>query len=155
MKGNSAESTAAMNKAGLGFWLGELSDRWTARSHSTSADTTTLSLVSAHDTTLIPILIALGVMESGEWPDYASSIIFELYSRGVDGKQGLDSQVRVIYNDEVITHKIPGAGGSEYVPVRKLQELIDSFRPRDLERDCMTSQEKGRGAASEGGKDTF
>ena len=63
--------------------------------------------------------------------------------------------MRVIYNDEVITHKIPGAGGSEYVPVRKLQELIDTFRPRDLAEVCMTSQEKGRGAANEGGKDTF
>ena len=137
--------------------VGELSDRWTARSHSTAAVATTLSLVSAHDTTLIPILIALGVFESGVWPDYASSIIFELYARGEDGRSGLDGQVRVLYNDQVITDKIPGCEGEgEFVPVRKLQELIETFRPRDLERDCMTSKQREEGRKEEGGgKDTF
>lgn len=39
------------------------------------------TMYSAHDTTLLPLLVALG-MYDGRWPPFASYIAFELYQVG-------------------------------------------------------------------------
>ena len=66
-----------------------------------------LSVYSGHDTSLLPVLNALGV-DDGSWPKFASNLIFELYrgdsldrTRG-DGDATASSSefyVRVTYND--------------------------------------------------------
>ena len=56
-----------------------------------------LNLYSGHDTTLLPLLSALGI-DISNWPPYASNIIFELYRKNVSGKS--EYFVKVLYNGE-------------------------------------------------------
>ena len=76
-----------------------------------------LSVFSGHDTVIAPVLAALGLYE-GElcvWPPYASRIVFELWqkkgrSKDLDGAgSGSDHSlsVRVIFNGQDLTHRIP------------------------------------------------
>lgn len=52
-------------------------------------------LYSGHDTTLIPLLLALNVKFS-EWPSYASNIIIEFYRKNISDKD--QYFVKVLYN---------------------------------------------------------
>jgi hypothetical protein len=61
-------------KVGIGFLLQDIYNLFTA-----PAPRPKFSLISGHDTTLFPILTALGVFD-GLWPHYAGRIVFELYS---------------------------------------------------------------------------
>ncbi|GAB5363121.1 hypothetical protein AAMO2058_000856200 [Amorphochlora amoebiformis] len=58
-------------------------------------DCNKMSLYSGHDSTLVPLLAALGVYE-GQWPPYASYIVIELAESTKTG----DHWVRVQYNNE-------------------------------------------------------
>ena len=42
------------------------------------ADLGSRKLYSAHDTTLMPLLLAMGAFD-GEWPPFAADVAFELY----------------------------------------------------------------------------
>jgi hypothetical protein len=80
----------------------------------------TLRLVSGHDTTLVPLLSALGAYD-GRWPPYSSFVSFELWDLG-DGntppsppspegrEEGLDGgsnlAVRVVFNGAPV--RLPG-----------------------------------------------
>ncbi|CEM39194.1 unnamed protein product [Vitrella brassicaformis CCMP3155] len=63
-----------------------------------------IALWSGHDTTLMPVLAAMGAWD-GKWPSYASIIILELYTVGADSRE---AYFRLIYNGEVITSMIKG-----------------------------------------------
>lgn len=71
-----------------------------------------LCLFSAHDTTLLPMLVAMGVFDN-KWPPYAAAIAFELYeeeNEGIGAKRGKgDMFVRVSYNNKPLS--IPGCEG--------------------------------------------
>lgn len=69
-------------------------------------------LLSGHDTTIIPLLAALGIWNVKDWPAYASMMILEVHEL-VDGKT--DRSVyptkfafRLLYNGQVWTDKIEG-----------------------------------------------
>ena len=57
-----------------------------------------LYLRSAHDTTLLPLLISLGHFD-GTWPRYCADLAVELWE-GVEAP-GEDLVVRVVYNGEL------------------------------------------------------
>jgi hypothetical protein len=64
--------------------------------------TTKMSIFSGHDTTIMPVLQALGAWD-GQWAAYASRIAIELWqSNGADKSLS----VRVYYNNELV--KLPG-----------------------------------------------
>jgi hypothetical protein len=65
-------SPAPAAKLGIGFLLRDIYDLFTVTQPK-------FSLISGHDTTIFPILAALGVFD-GLWPPYAARIVFELYS---------------------------------------------------------------------------
>lgn len=97
MKGGSWLHDLEASRVGLGRWLGELSDNLAdkaTKAKATKAEGLTVDLISAHDTTVMPILISLGIFDDPHWPNYASSISFELWTKG-NGRF-----VRVLYNDE-------------------------------------------------------
>ena len=80
-----------------------------------------LSVFSGHDTVIAPVLAALGLYEDElcVWPPYASRIVFELWQKkgrskdlegpgaGSGSDPSLSLSVRVIFNGQDLTHRIP------------------------------------------------
>eukprot|EP00622_Pseudochattonella_farcimen_P005193 FR740753.1.p1 GENE.FR740753.1~~FR740753.1.p1 ORF type:complete len:168 (+),score=23.55 FR740753.1:63-506(+) len=147
-----------MARCGLGTWLGELSERWTQKAGTTASGSATFSLIAAHDTTLIPVLQNLGCHDSGKWPDYASSVTFELYVSPPtysSGEQPAEPVVRVLFNEEPYTARIPGCEGEEYCALSKIQSLIACMVPEDKERECMTLAGQVNAETKVKGSDSF
>jgi len=79
--------------------VGQLRNRWEGRTGLAA------SFRFAHDTTVYPLLAALGVGDH-EWPSYAARIVLELWSlRAGEGREGSGALplVRVLYQGEDIT----------------------------------------------------
>ena len=62
-----------------------------------------LAVYSGHDITLTPLAAVLGI-NMGEWPPYASRIVFELYSKAVSS--GRRHFIRILYNGKDVTSKV-------------------------------------------------
>ncbi|KAJ1627890.1 histidine phosphatase superfamily [Pavlovales sp. CCMP2436] len=98
----------------MGIFMGQVLDQMEACAAGESAGR--LQLFSAHDTTVLPLLMILGVFEppNQHWPDFASSLAFELHDCSPAGAkadgQGRSEQFGIIvrYNLEDITARIPG-----------------------------------------------
>lgn len=80
-----------------------------------------LALLSGHDTTIIPMLAALGVFD-GRWPEYAAYIELLLLQ---DRDCGALS-VRVAYKGRVV----------KQLPLREFIRTMRPLVPRDYEREC-------------------
>ncbi|XP_035029825.2 lysophosphatidic acid phosphatase type 6 [Hippoglossus stenolepis] len=78
-----------------------------------------LFLYSAHDTTLIPCLMALGVFDM-KWPPYAADITLELHQH----RQTNEAFVKVSYIDQDLL--IPGCSGV-YCPLQEFKEALSAF----------------------------
>ena len=101
-----------------------------------------LRLYSAHDTSLMPLLAALGRLEPGAWPPYTSFLVFELAR--APPEEGGGHFVRALYNGEVVEH-LPGAaagGGSAaepgggWVPLADFLRALEPLLPRDFSAAC-------------------
>lgn len=73
---------------------------------------TRLALFSGHDDTIAPLLASLGAWEDTDWPPYASMMNIEIHEM-IDGQSdrsvyGSRFAFRLIYDGEVITHKLHG-----------------------------------------------
>ncbi|XP_065649266.1 lysophosphatidic acid phosphatase type 6-like isoform X1 [Hydra vulgaris] len=93
-----------------------------------SNKTEKMYLYSAHDTTIIALLMVLDLWEE-KWPAFSSSIIFELYTNQVGNKF-----VRVLYNGTAMSLKIDGH--TEYYPLNKFLTLLENFRVEDWRKEC-------------------
>lgn len=92
--------TAQLNaQAGIGFLLEEMVARMD--SAITSNVTDTLTLWSGHDTSVIPMLNALGLWR-GAWAPYAAQLVFEIWE---DANGAF--YIRIIYNGEVLSGDFP------------------------------------------------
>jgi len=102
-----------------------------------------LYLVSAHDTTVLPLLIALEVFD-GNWPKYCADLAFELWEdHSYSGNQEADRfQLRVLYNgDEVVR-----------MPLAEFEAKYRNKVPRDWAATCrLRPNEKAALDASGGG----
>ncbi|XP_060909445.1 lysophosphatidic acid phosphatase type 6 [Labrus mixtus] len=78
-----------------------------------------LFLYSAHDTTLIPCLMALGVFDM-QWPPYAADITLELYQH----RQTSQAFVKVSYTGKDLL--IPGCSGL-YCPLEEFKQVLSSY----------------------------
>ena len=63
-----------------------------------------LGIYGAHDSTLVPLLVALGGFDY-KWPPFLADVTFELYSNE-EAKHSKDYFVKVLYNQKPL--KIPG-----------------------------------------------
>jgi hypothetical protein len=107
---------AEVHRHSLGVVMAELLAQMGARARGESAHC--LRLYSAHDTTVLPLLMILGVFEPPRrrWPDFASSLALELYDLRPAEAAGARTEarvgVRVVYNsggrDEDLTARVPG-----------------------------------------------
>ncbi|XP_019750991.1 lysophosphatidic acid phosphatase type 6 [Hippocampus comes] len=78
-----------------------------------------LFLYSAHDTTLIPCLMALGIFDM-KWPPYASDITLELHEH----KRTKEPFVKVSYMGQ--DQLIPGCSGL-YCPLQEFQNVLSAY----------------------------
>eukprot|EP00298_Acanthocystis_sp_HF-20_P001423 c11838_g1_i1.p1 GENE.c11838_g1_i1~~c11838_g1_i1.p1 ORF type:complete len:429 (-),score=129.85 c11838_g1_i1:19-1278(-) len=75
-----------------------------------------LTLLSGHDTSIMPLMCSLGYYEH-VWPDFCSNVAFEVYLKN-DHRY-----VRVVRNGQWI----PISGCSEYCPMNKFLDHFSSF----------------------------
>ncbi|XP_028249460.1 lysophosphatidic acid phosphatase type 6 [Parambassis ranga] len=78
-----------------------------------------LFLYSAHDTTLIPCLMALGIFDM-QWPPYAADITLELHQN----KQTNEAFVKVSYIGQ--DQHIPGCSGV-YCPLQEFKQVLSAY----------------------------
>lgn len=83
-----------------------------------------LFLYSAHDTTLIPCLMALGIFDM-RWPPYAADLTLELHQH----RQTKESFVKVSYLGQ--DQLLPGCSGI-YCPLQEFKQMLSSY--------CLTSE---------------
>ncbi|XP_057707799.1 lysophosphatidic acid phosphatase type 6 [Corythoichthys intestinalis] len=86
---------------------------------SSSEPNRKLFLYSAHDTTLIPCLMALGIFDM-KWPPYAADITLELHQH----RRTKEPFVKVSYMGK--DQRIPGCSGL-YCPLREFQEALSAY----------------------------
>ena len=88
-----------------------------------------MQLFSGHDTTLMPILVALGY-DLKDWPPFMSNLIFELY-----WSESLQKHfVRIMYNKEVL--RLKGDNGEGFIELPKLFSLLQPFMSVDYNSRC-------------------
>lgn len=77
-----------------------------------------LFLYSAHDTTLIPCLMAMGIFDL-RWPPYAADITLELYKH----RQTNEAYVKVSYTGQ--DQLLPGCSGV-YCPLQEFKKVVSA-----------------------------
>jgi len=107
-------------KTGLGSFVNEFYQRM--EDTINHKDNKKFVLYSAHDTTVMPFLIALDMWDD-KWPPYAAIITSELHDNGT-------VTVRFTYNGNVIY--LPGCG--EYCPLEHFKNLVKLVTPK--QGDC-------------------
>lgn len=89
-------------------------------------------LYSAHDTTIMPVLVALNAWNN-LWPTFASHIITEYY-------EGPNPSVRILYNGKPIT--LPDCG-QVFCPYDKFESIVNKVIPTTAEcKSTSFTQEK-------------
>jgi len=99
-----------------------------------------LSVYSGHDTTVMPVLAALGVWD-GAWAPYASMIVVETYYVDAD-----ERAFRLVYNGDVLTSKVGGCvEGEELCKLETLTNYLETFAVYDRDCDARGTQVSGLG----------
>ena len=79
--------------------------------HASGEGHTKFALFATHDSTVVPMLIELGIFR-GQWPAYASRIVFELWEAGgllgskLKGDELEKHFIRVLYDGRDFTRKL-------------------------------------------------
>jgi len=107
-----------------------------------------MALYSGHDSTIIPLLASLGLMNENNltWTPYASMLIIEIHAVQNQNDPDFPTQraFRLLYNGDVLTSLLPGCpSSSELCDVQVLRELVRPFATRD--RDCTTESKNPSG----------
>jgi len=111
----------AVLRLSLGVLLTTLVENMEAAAASRSTDSTAppvMRLYSGHDSTVMPLLSALGVNVLESWPPYVSNLVFELWQL-----PGSESHVvRVLYNREELD--IPHCPTGKYAVLAEFKEEV-------------------------------
>ncbi|KAK9829707.1 hypothetical protein WJX72_007452 [[Myrmecia] bisecta] len=76
-------------------------------------------MYSGHDTTIMPLVVALGVPLT-KWPKYVSHVIYELWERPAIGRQQPQHYVKVLYNRQPLA--IDGHKAGEAIPLETFKQ---------------------------------
>jgi len=127
----------------IGRCLMEMVDNMHRRcenSDSVDDEAVKIRLFSAHDTTLVPLLIAMGVYDD-IWPPFASHVAVELLERNEPSTSSTpcgiaeqDRFVRIIYNSSVM--RLPACDGEEVCTLEQFEQAVRPFIPDDLDKEC-------------------
>lgn len=116
-------------------------------------DAVKLSLISGHDTTIMPLLVTLGPrVFDGKWAPYASNLVFEIYHLPADRDLRVyvsDFAFRLIYNGKVLTPLIDNCPDDlQLCDAQILIERVKPFATRSL--SCHVSDEEAVSAPNYG-----
>lgn len=130
--GTGADLSHEAHRHSLGVFVSQLLAQMDERVRG--ENTTALRLYSAHDTTLLPLLMILGAFEPphNRWPGFCSCLALELHdlvpgaARPVGEKRRGEEEfgVRVMYNFEDITARVPGCPRFGPCPLPAFREAV-------------------------------
>lgn len=140
-----SDNWLASVKVGLGAFLGDVRDTMDAHVKA-EADTLAdvkqgvphtpprhlLSLVAAHDTTILPLLMSLHLFD-GKWPTFCANIAFELYEDENAKDNNHKYFVRVLYDWE---EKL-------VLPLKVFADYVDAVAPEDWQTECALRGKEG------------
>jgi hypothetical protein len=140
-----------MLRLGMGRFVEELLERLEGKARGGGGAGENLVVYAGHDSTVVPLLVALGLWED-VWPPYAANLVLELAEREgpVAGEEGERHFVRVLYNDEerVLWAKEGDADvGGRWYSLREFSGRLRKLVPKDFEEECRCRHEE----KSEGG----
>ena len=128
--GDQGEASGEILKLGLGRLISLIVERMEQQNKSSHK----MYLYSAHDSTIMPLLTALGQPpEQNHWPIYLSNIVFELWEKPSGVKY-----VRVLYNKEPMS--MPCGGGGEVCSLKALRDQVLGpylITKREREAQCL------------------
>lgn len=95
-------------------------------------------LISGHDTTLLPMLVSLGVWDK-VWVPYASMLIIEVYTTDTNNQKFPSGFVfRLLYNGRAITEKMNKCDGE----ICDLDVLLDQISFAQWDQECSAEEEQ-------------
>ena len=94
--------------------------------HAIQEGTNKFVIHSGHDTTIIPLLSAMGVFD-GEWPPYASHIFFELW------RNHNSYAIRIVYNGNAL--KLPVCG-DVMCPLNVFKRFVAQLVDHSYMQEC-------------------
>ncbi|XP_076801057.1 lysophosphatidic acid phosphatase type 6-like [Clavelina lepadiformis] len=115
-------------KLGIGPLLGLFLKSMESSIEDTSA--VKLCMYSGHDTTLMPLLHALGI-DNSAWVPFGANITLELYERAMENG-AKDHYVRVLYEHQGTV--IPGCSG-EFCPLNEFRDVVSQYLITEQEFD--------------------
>lgn len=164
-----AARASEVHRHSLGQFLSGVLAEFDARARGEA--TPALRLCAAHDTTVLPLLLLLGVYGDGpaEWPPFCASLAFELHALGGGSGGGTPGAaarggeaygVRVVYNDEDITARVPGCAAAAGAPgapcpLGAFRQAVAHGLPRRDEEEGHTGPEHKGPALIAGGMSQF
>jgi len=85
--------------------LYEIAHRMNHQSHFANTLLTKFVLYSGHDSTIEPLAAAIGI-SNGDWPKYASRLVFELYAPTKEAGLGMKASIRVLHDGKDVTQQL-------------------------------------------------
>lgn len=125
------------SRLAIGKLLSEILDRLETRAARHRHDPS-LYLLSAHDTSIVPLLTALGVYD-GNWPPYASYISFELWEEGpTDKSEHPQFSVRILFNGKPVP--VPRCRSNEFdrTSLEDVRRGLKPVLPKNLHQECVS-----------------
>lgn len=113
----------------LGFMLGPGRDVPDSGSHKRPPGVL-FELVGAHDSQLVPLLVALSAFPGTHWPDYGTTMAFELWGKDgvpLDQLQPADEVVQVLVNGSVIMR----------TRLDTFAGIVEHLIPDNYEQECV------------------
>lgn len=141
------------SRLAIGKLLGEIMERLNSKAKESQTEPS-LYLVSAHDTTLVPLLVALGVYD-GNWPPYASYISFELWEDS-SADETPNYLVRVLFNGEALPLPRCEVDHSGRAPLSAAAIGLKPVIMKNLHHECSRVRGKKQSVAKQDeGNDKF
>ncbi|CAG9815088.1 unnamed protein product [Phaedon cochleariae] len=128
-----------MNRLIGGVLLKKLIQDWTSKAAGTIKPSARKAILyGGHDATIVNLLSTLKVWDE-QFPDYAITILFELYKDNASNEYGIEIFLRNSTDVPPVKLTIPGC--DSFCPLIKLQKLTKNVIPQNWEEECKTEDE--------------
>ena len=130
----------SVRRLGIGRVVGEIADN--LREKAVGKSKVKFHLMSGHDSTIAPLLIAFDHFDQ-RWPPFAANVIFELYegkNQQAASSPSVDAHyVRMLYNNTVL--RLPGCKTTAVedgtlCPLKNFLEIAATATPKDFHLEC-------------------
>eukprot|EP00128_Syssomonas_multiformis_P010558 Colp12_sorted_trinity150504_noHs@10172 len=111
-------------QSGIGFFIRDLMKPLTGA--VTAEEKRKFFLYGVHDTTIMPLVAAFGLLDE-RWAPLASMFIFELYEVATDN--GIEHEVRIVYNGKAM--ELPFCGHRTLCNFKDFHAYVQDLLPVD------------------------